>query len=291
MTLKCLRRAVRSLRFLPHSLALVLVGGVATTTALHAQGSGAQVRLERETISLRVGGGTEEVSVLASDIQHRFVDRNETSEGLGVFQLAVHFNPGVVTVTDMEPGEFLGSTGRGTSCFSQIRPDDSGTFEFACVSNSPPENGPQGDGLLATLTLTPVGGGTSDLELTGELGGPLSSNGDNILFNASGATVRVSGPTAVPGSYPTPNPQVRVQTAGGNAGGGANLFSAGNAAATGNTAGATSESSASGVGGISIAGSGVDLARRPVVLVTLAVMLGLAGVLFLLVGGVSRRRS
>lgn len=144
-----------------------------------------------------IGSGPFEAQVAVEGVDHHFSDGTSSSDGLGVFQFALHFNPSVIAVTHLEKGPFLGSTGRTTSCLSRVRPDDGGIFDFACVSQAPPDNGPQGSGTLAILTLTPVGAGTSDLRLEGELGGPLGDTGDDIPATFSGSSVTVAA-TPVP---------------------------------------------------------------------------------------------
>ncbi len=186
---------------------LVLLGvALASWSMSHASGPGAEVSLQPRDVTVNLDDGPFEVVLAVDGIDHEFVDRGVSSEGLGVFDFAIHFDPDVIAIEDAEGGSFLSSTGRSVSCFSQQRPEEPGVFRFACVSNSPPAEGPQGAGTLAQLTLRPVGGGSSDLDLEGELGGPLGSTGDDIPFKFGGGSVTVVGPprpTSTPGG-PTP---------------------------------------------------------------------------------------
>jgi hypothetical protein len=188
-------------------LLLTLVLGLAAVPVIHAEGSGTEVRLVPGATVVRAADGPFEVTVVVDGVDHHFSDggASSDSEGLGVFQFALHFNPDMIAVSRMQSGPFLSSTGRGVSCLSQLRSEDRSIFDFACVSTSPPANGPQGSGTLARLTLVPVGTGSSDLVLDGEMGGPLGSTGDDIAFTAIGAGVTVTGSSGSPlASTPTP---------------------------------------------------------------------------------------
>ncbi|MEX2159601.1 MAG: cohesin domain-containing protein [Dehalococcoidia bacterium] len=133
-------------------------------------------------------------------------DRFEDSNGLGAYELTLHFDPNVVLVTDMDAGEFLRSEGRSTQCLQ--RKTLPGEFAMGCVSfgNS---DGPQGSGSLATFTIEPVANGTSFLALEAGLAGPL---GDSIEIVADGGLVEVYNgpsqppPTGGPGGQPTGPP-------------------------------------------------------------------------------------
>ena len=193
------------------ALALLMVA-LASWSTSHASGPEAEVSLQPRNVTVDLDDGPFEVVLAVAGIDHVFVDRDVRSEGLGVFEFAIQFDPNVIEVTDAEPGSFFGSTGRSISCFSQVRPEEPGVFVFACVSNSPPAEGPQGAGTLAHLTIRPVGGGSSDLHIEGEFGGPLGSTGDDIPFKFGGGSVTVIGPprpTSTPGGpapTSTPNP-------------------------------------------------------------------------------------
>ncbi len=206
-------------------VALVLLGvALASWSVSHASGPEAEVSLQPRDVTVNLDDGPFEVVLTVDGIDHEFIDREVHSEGLGVFEFAIHFDPDVITVEDAEAGPFLGSTGRSASCFSQVRPEEPGVFLFARVSNSPPAEGPQGSGTLARLTIRPVGGGSSDLNLEGELGGPLGSTGDDIPFKFGGGSVTVVGqprPTSTPGepapaSTPGPGEGTEDQTSPGD---------------------------------------------------------------------------
>ena len=250
-----------ALRF---GVVLALAAGLAAWSAAPAAARGAEVQLEPRVISAQVEDGPFEMTVRVEGIDHRFVDRGETSEGLGVYQFSLHFDPDVVAVTDMEPGSFLGSTGRGTSCFAQIRPEDETIFDFACISSSPPENGPQGSGVLAHLTLIPLASGTTDLVLEGELGGPLGSEGDDIDFKADDGrlTVTGDGPPPVPPATPRPRPDTGnpPPTGGNGSAGNDNGSDNGSNDPTGNDTNDTEE----GANGVPGAGGGWQTSDRSV---------------------------
>jgi hypothetical protein len=188
-------------------LLLALAVGLAAWLAPPAAAAGAAVRLEPSAVNAAVEDGPIAVTVKVEGVDHNFADRGQRSEGLGVFQFSLHFDPDIVAITAMEPGPFLGSTGRGTSCFSQIRPDDESIFDFACISQEPPANGPQGSGALAQLTLIPLRAGRTELMLEGELGGPLGSTGDDIAIKVENSVLTVTGSGTPPTLPATPRPR------------------------------------------------------------------------------------
>lgn len=264
-----------ALRF---GVVLTLVGLLAAWSAAPAAASGAQVQLDPRVSSARVEDGPIDVTVRVAGIDHHFVDRGETSEGLGVFEFSLHFDPAVVAVASMEPGPFLRSTGRPTSCFAQIREDDPTIFDFACISSSPPAAGPQGSGVLATLTLIPLAAGTSDLALEGELGGPLGSDGDDIDFKVADGSLTVtgSGPPPVPPPTPNPHPPTGNEPSdSGNPGANGGNGTGGNGSSSN---GAGGDTTTLGANGVPIAGGGWQTRNR-------SVTGSLAGAAALAVGG------
>jgi hypothetical protein len=77
------------------------------------------------------------------------------SNGLGSFEFTFKFDSSLATVTVVDLGAFLGSTGRAVSCTPPtILP---GSVNVSCntLANSP--DGPLGSGVLATITFQPAG--------------------------------------------------------------------------------------------------------------------------------------
>ena len=88
----------------------------------------------------------------------------EGAVNLGGFQLALNFDPAVVHVKDVALGNFLESTGRNTAPLGPEVDNDTGTMRHGVFSfGSQP--GASGDGVLAILTLTAQGTGSSPLVL------------------------------------------------------------------------------------------------------------------------------
>ena len=88
----------------------------------------------------------------------------EGAMDLGGFQLALDFDPAVVQVKEVTLGDFLGSTGRNIAPLGPEIDNDAGTVMFGAFGfESQP--GPGGDGVLAVLTLTAQGMGSSPLHL------------------------------------------------------------------------------------------------------------------------------
>jgi hypothetical protein len=116
-----------------------------------------------------------EVDVMAEDVVN-----------LGAYEFALIFDPDVVEVTGVENGPFLESTGRTAYVVDEDLDNVVGMLTFAAASHDGELEGPDGDGVLATVTFEAVGVGTSDLELMDviladtagmELPGPVTTDG------------------------------------------------------------------------------------------------------------------
>ena len=168
----------------------------------------AHVRLQPATSRVQYADGTFAVTVDASEIDHHgsigydddadtTPDRFVPSDGLGAFEMTLNFNPGVLEVTDVRPGDFLGTSGRAAQCFQ--RSAGAGDKSMACVTIGNGA-GPQGSGRLATFTFRPLANGNSYLILSASLSGPLGNPIDVVV---DGGIVAISG---APANAPTPGP-------------------------------------------------------------------------------------
>jgi len=125
---------------------------------------------------------------------------------LGAYQFTLAFDPTMVSFLDAVDGPFLGSTGRGVTCFPPSL--SGGSVKFKCVTLRSEPDGPIGSGVLSTLTFEPLAPGTSALDLTEviltDIGGtPLP------LTTQDGEVTVVIGPTPTPcpgGVCPTATP-------------------------------------------------------------------------------------
>jgi hypothetical protein len=87
----------------------------------------------------------------------------ENALDLGAFEFELTYDPTVVQTTTVELGPFLGSTGRS---ITELGPaHGSGSVTYGAFSLPPPDDGPNGDGVLATLTFQATSVGTSALHL------------------------------------------------------------------------------------------------------------------------------
>jgi len=81
---------------------------------------------------------------------------------LGSFQFTLIFSPAIVHAEGVELGDFLGSTGRNTSTLGPQINNEAGTVTFGGFSfGSQP--GPDGSGVLATISFSPQATGESNL--------------------------------------------------------------------------------------------------------------------------------
>lgn len=93
----------------------------------------------------------------------------EDVQNLGAFEFEFDFSPSVAsaTVGDIQLGSMLGSTGRTTGALRLASaPGHPGVPLFGAYSYGA-ANGPSGDGVLATVAMTALSPGTSQLSLSG----------------------------------------------------------------------------------------------------------------------------
>jgi len=135
-----------------------------------------------------------------SDFSVDIVVNNVTN--LGAFQASLQFDPVIASYVSTQFGPFLGSSGRGVSCNA---PNVSGnTVQLVCgtLGSHPP--GPDGNGVLATVTFSAVREGIGLMSLSDFV---LTDIGANTIPTSalSGASVVVQpAPTPTPGPSPTP---------------------------------------------------------------------------------------
>ena len=84
---------------------------------------------------------------------------------LGSFEFIVAFSPTIVHAEGVELGDFLGSTGRSTVPMDPVDINNEvGTINFGAASYGE-QPGPDGSGVLATISFSPQTEGASDLHL------------------------------------------------------------------------------------------------------------------------------
>jgi hypothetical protein len=85
--------------------------------------------------------------------------------GLGDFDFTVTFDTSVGTAVSVNPGPFLGSTGRAVTCAPAAIA--AGSVNFGCDTTGGAPPGPTGSGVLATITFQPGASfGSSNLIFT-----------------------------------------------------------------------------------------------------------------------------
>jgi hypothetical protein len=125
---------------------------------------------------------------------------------LGAYEFTLAFDPALVAFVGVTNGPFLGSTGRSTNCLGPF--PSAGRVRFGCVTLGSEPGGPSGTGLLARVTLSALGAGSSTLDLTNVIltdisGTPLPHT------DLDGQVTIVVGPTPTPcagGICPTATP-------------------------------------------------------------------------------------
>jgi hypothetical protein len=149
--------------------ALIAAAGLAVMLAALAGTSTAQENAAEMTVQapssdqiIKEGGEDINVNIIASDVHN-----------LAAFQFALQYNASVLKYVGVKEGVFLGSTGREVNCLDPRVTKNGKTelLQFDCVTLGAPVSlggkaGPDGSGVLATVTFSPTGGGTTALDLS-----------------------------------------------------------------------------------------------------------------------------
>lgn len=122
----------------------------------------------------------------------------EGASNMGAFEFEFNFDPAVVstTVNNIQPGPFLASTGRTSAALRLANsPNPPGAPLFGAYSYGE-EPGPDGSGVLATVSMLATAPGTSPLTLTGLK--VTDIHGDELTALATTGSVTVGGSTVRP---------------------------------------------------------------------------------------------
>ena len=150
-------------------------------------GAGAQAN----DVIMRVAATTEE-SVKEGDTAS-FDVTIENVENFGAFQFVLQYDPDVFEYANFTRGEFLGSTGREVVCNDPQT--DEGTVLIACNTLRPSPDGPNGNGLLATIELKATGSGSTDITLSRtKVAQPDGTEVPNAVENT---TIEVEGSSSI----------------------------------------------------------------------------------------------
>jgi Cohesin domain len=127
-----------------------------------AQTNQARMFVEAPTEQVKKGDADFKVDIVADNVSN-----------LAAFQFSLTYDPSVIKYVSVEGGSFLGSTGREEQCLDpNIDGGNPEMLRFNCVTLGPPVSvqgakaGASGSGVLATVTFSPIGGGTTALDLT-----------------------------------------------------------------------------------------------------------------------------
>jgi hypothetical protein len=100
--------------------------------------------------------------VKKGDLNIPFKVSVENVKNMGGFQFDLTFDANILQYTDVQKGEFLGSTGREVVC----NPDpQAGVVRMTCVTLRATPAGVDGGGELATVLFKAKGSGTTDINL------------------------------------------------------------------------------------------------------------------------------
>jgi hypothetical protein len=207
------------LRTLSICTLLLVVSGLGVWRLGTASGDGATLSLAGVPASVSPGNpNTFDVQISVAGVTN-----------LGAYEWQLAFDPTVVAfVNPADPsvmnGPFLGSTGRSVGCLAPILPPseglEPGNVRFGCATVALTPPGPNGGGLLSTVTFQSVGNGDPNIDFV--CAGLGDTNGDDIAIGnvppcvaaitptpgpseSPEATATPGGPTATPGA-PTATP-------------------------------------------------------------------------------------
>ena len=99
----------------------------------------------------------------------------------GGFQFTLHFDPSILHAEDASLGPFLGSTGRNTGKLGPDIDNSAGTITFGGFSFGS-EPGPAGSGIIAHVTFSPQGAGSTSLTWSDDI---LSDTEGNAIAHTS----------------------------------------------------------------------------------------------------------
>jgi len=162
---------------------LLVVGGLTVVALLllpasPAAAQEATVHVEVPLTAVAADSGPFTVSVVVEDVAN-----------LGAYQFDLTYDPAIVRFVEVHEGAFLGSSGRQVQCLPARTQE--GLIGLTCVTLGATPDGPNGSGVLTTITFEPVAPGSSPLHfarltLTDPPGQALPSG-------AQDATVKVAG--------------------------------------------------------------------------------------------------
>ncbi len=165
----------------------------ASSTVPHALSIGVQPAVTTTSLNATVS-----VNVVITD-----------AADLGAFEFTLSFAPAVVSVTDVQLGAFLGSSSRPAYALGPHIDNNAGAISFGGYTLGASPAGPNGAGVLATITFHALSVGSSDLIFTHSLVTDrlaaiqaVTTQPGQIIV--SGATPT---PTTPPTSTPTPTDQ------------------------------------------------------------------------------------
>ena len=122
---------------------------------------------------------------------------------LGAYQFSLEFDPVVAAYVSAANGPFLGSSGRTVSCDPPSLVGDNVRLVCRTLGASPP--GPNGDGVLATVTFSAIREGISLMDLKDIILTDIRANILPMDAPLDGSVVVVPAPTPTPGPSPTPS--------------------------------------------------------------------------------------
>ena len=121
---------------------------------------------------------------------------------LGAYQFSLEFDPVIAAYVSAQRGPFLGSSGRTVDCDAPSLAGNAVSFVCRTLGSTPP--GPDGNGLLATITFSAVREGIGLMAVKDPVLTDIQANILPMDNPMGGSVVVVPAPTPTPGPSPTP---------------------------------------------------------------------------------------
>lgn len=131
---------------------------------------------------------------------------------LGSYEWQLTFDPAVIKFESVANGPFLGSTGREPFCPPYILDPSGNAIRFGCATTGATPAGPNGSGLLSTVTFSPVASGASNLDFAfvSLSDASVETGGSDIPSSRLGACIAIGAASCV---QPTVAPPVTATAA------------------------------------------------------------------------------
>jgi hypothetical protein len=182
-----MKKAITAWRIAGLAAALALLGialSAPGAPGISAQDGGAIMKVNPPAIEVKKGDERVPVVITVENVKN-----------MASFQFILQYDADVFQTADpadgdfIQKGDFLGTTGREVVCNTVS--ESQGAVRYTCVTLRETPPGPDGSGTVATVYLTAVGAGPTDLTLDRVKANVVSSDAEPLPIGVQNASVRV----------------------------------------------------------------------------------------------------